>query len=105
MTEQPPRRPGYSAKVEGIRQMTQSPEYQRRLEEGRRAEEAAAAAREASAAADAKAQQEIVEALAAAKIKVFPAARKGHVTVSFSCTPRTAQSIAALIRQHADGSW
>ncbi|NUQ96389.1 MAG: hypothetical protein HOY79_07410 [Streptomyces sp.] len=101
--EQPPRRPGYSAKVASIRKWAQSPEYQRQVDEQQNAVAAKAEAARQAAAADAEAQHDIIAALAAAGFKVFPDARKGHVTVRLSCTPRTANRIATWVQQHADG--
>jgi hypothetical protein len=87
MTDQkPPRQPGRSSKVAGIRQMAQSPEYQRELEEQRRTreEDAAAAARLAEAQGD---------ALAALKAAGF--AIKG-----ISCSEKTARQLAVWVQQH-----
>lgn len=103
MTEhQPPKRPT-SSRVAAIRKMAQSPEYQRQLEEQQQAAAAEAEAVRRVSAADAEAQQDIIAALNAAGFKVFPDARKGHVTVRLSCAPRTAGLVAAWVRQQAEG--
>jgi len=89
MTDQtPPRRPGRSSKVAGIRQWAQSPEAQRQLDDQRRAQQA-----EATAAAKlTEAQNEAVAALKAA----------GFTVRGINCSATTARQLAAWVQQHTD---